>query len=124
MCPNEGVRLDSCAQFVERARQRLAKAEVEFNRVQEERALRATEFAQGLARLETLRAEAAVSGVPQVPPHPPQDVGHLQEVIKDLQAEVASFRARQSEAEEDLTRKKSRMAAPSTPLAILNRGPQ
>ena len=120
--PPVGVRLDSCAQFVERARRRLAKAEVEFNRVQEERALRATELAEGLARLETLRAEAAVSGVPQVSPHPPQDVGHLQEVIRDLQAEVASLRARHPEAEEDLTRKKSRVAAPCTPLAILNGG--
>ena len=108
--PPVGVRLDLCAQFVERARRRLAKAEVEFNCVQEERALRATELAEGLARLETLRAEAAVSGVPQVSPHPPQDVGHLQEVIRDLQAE------------EDLIRKKSRVAAPSTLLAILNGG--
>ena len=36
--PPVGVRLDSCVQFVERARRRLAKVEEDFNRVQEERA--------------------------------------------------------------------------------------
>ena len=77
----------------------------------QEETLRATELAEGLARLETLQKQRS-----------PQDVGHLQEVIRDLQTEVASLRARQSEAEEDMTRKKSRMAAPSTPLAILNGG--
>ena len=44
--------------------------------------MRATELAEALARLQSLRAEAAVSGVPQVTPHPPQDVSHLQEVPK------------------------------------------
>ena len=41
------VRLDSCAQIVERARRRLAKAEEEFNRVQEERATLAAELSEG-----------------------------------------------------------------------------
>ena len=65
-----GVRLDSCAQFVERARRRFAKVEEEFNCVQEERVQRA-EFAEGLARLESLRAEAAVLGAPWCNPNPP-----------------------------------------------------
>ena len=41
------VRLDSCAQIVERARRRLAKAEEEFNRVQEERTTLAAELSEG-----------------------------------------------------------------------------
>ena len=120
--PPVGVRLDSCAQFVERARRRLAKAEEEFNRVQEERAKRATELAEGLARLKSLRAEAAVPGAPRCNPNPPsQDVCHLQEVIRGLQAEVATLRAATvSEGEEESVPKRSRTAAPRTPMTIVN----
>ena len=103
--PSVGVRLDSCAQFVERARRRLAKAEEEFNRVQEERVQRAT-----------------VPGAPQCNPNPPsQDVCHLQEVIRGLQAEVATLRAATvSEGEEESVPKRSRTAAPRIPMAIVN----
>ena len=81
--PPVGVRLDSCVQFVERARRRLAKAEEDFNRVQEERAKLAAQLSEGLARLETLRAEAAVPGPPPPPPAPSQETHHLQEVTVD-----------------------------------------
>ena len=116
--PPVGVRLDSCVQFVERARRRLAKAEEDFNQVQEERAKLAAELSEGLARLETLRAEAAVPGAPPPPPAPSQETHHLQEVIRGLQAELATLRC--STFQEDESSLKKRRAAPSTPLAIRN----
>ena len=59
--------------------------------------MRATEFAEGLARFDKHRAEAAVSGAP-VTPHLPQDVSHL---LRGLQAEVATLGARQVFSQEE-----------------------
>ena len=117
-CASSGVRLDSCVQFVERARRRLAEAEEDFNRVQEERAKVVAELSEGLARLETLCAEAAVPGLSPPPPAPSQETHHLQEVIRGLQAELATLRC--STFQDDESSLKKRRAAPSTPLAIRN----
>ena len=58
-CGPVGERLDVCTKFVERARKRLAKADEDLARMQHERAELDSEFAEGVARLEALRAEAA-----------------------------------------------------------------
>ena len=65
-------RLDACTQFLERAKKRLARADVELL-FQTERAQLATELAEGQARFEALRAEAGV----KPPSHPaaPKDLG-------------------------------------------------
>ena len=67
--PRKGSgRLNSCGPGTTTARQGRSGIQPCAGR----EALRATVFAGGLARLETLRAEAAVSSVFQVSPHPPR----------------------------------------------------
>ena len=63
-----GVRLDSCAKYVERKKRLLAKCDEDMAKLQTLRASVEEELKAGVARLESLRAEAAVPmPQPQVP---------------------------------------------------------
>ena len=54
-----GVRLDACAQFVGRARNRLSKADEALRKAQDDRARLEQELRDGEQRLEALRVEAS-----------------------------------------------------------------
>ena len=54
-----GVRLDACAQFVERAKNRLLKADKALRKAQDERAKMEQKLREGEQRLEEFRAEAS-----------------------------------------------------------------
>ena len=55
-----GVQLDACAQFVERAKNRLLKADEALCKVQDERCKLEQELREGQQRFEELRAEASI----------------------------------------------------------------
>ena len=59
-----GVRLDACAQFVERARNRLSRANEELRKAQDERVRLEQELRDGEQRLEALRVEASEQRTP------------------------------------------------------------
>ena len=90
-----GERLDACTNFVERARKRLAKADEDLARMQNERAKLDSELAEGVARLDALRAEAAAVAPPTVPAEPQNlavEVRRMQGVIDSLLRERAQMR--------------------------------
>ena len=88
-----GERLETCTQFIERARKRLEKSNLELEKIQAERARLAAELAEGQARL-VLRTEAG-SAAPTQPPAP-MDVGaelkRMQAVIDDLLRERSQWK--------------------------------
>ena len=93
-CGPVGERLGACTKFVERARKRLAKADEDLARMQDERAKLDSELAEGVARLEVLRAEAAAVA-PTFPAEPQNlavEVSRMQGVIDNLQSERAQMR--------------------------------
>lgn len=65
-----GDRLDSCTQFVVRARKRLEKADECLIKWQNHLARLAAELSEGQRRLDALRVEAAAAIPPQVPADP------------------------------------------------------
>ena len=76
-------RIQSCKTFVERARQRVARAEAVIARAIEQKEIYAKEVSEGESRLQTLMSEE----VP-VPVHvPPPDVQELQRQIDEQRRE-------------------------------------
>ena len=128
-----GVRLDSCAKYVERKKRLLAKCDEDMAKLQTLRASVEEELKAGVARLESLRAEAAVPmPQPQVPnPNVEADVSRMQQVIDELQRELSQWRAgarshmdeELEEVEDAVDKKRSRKFAPRTPLAISGGAP-
>ena len=97
--PPVGERLDACHQFIERAKNRLAKADENLLKLQTERTQLATELAEGQARFEALRAEAgAVPPSPGVPKDVNSELQRMQGVIDELLRERSEWMvARQGE---------------------------
>ena len=84
-----GVRLDACAQFVERARNRLSKADEALRKAQNDRARSEQELRDGEQRLEALRVEA--SEQIRAPPAtgPVDEVANLKNLVTELRCHVA-----------------------------------
>ena len=84
-----GVRLDACAQFVERARNRLSKADEALRKAQDDRARLEQELRDGEQRLEALRVEA--SEQVRAPPAtgPGDEVANLKKLVTELRCHVA-----------------------------------
>ena len=122
-----GVRLDTCAKYVERKR----KCDEDMAKLQTLRASVEGEL-KAEARLESLRAEAAV---PMPQPHVPHqnvgaDVSRMQQVIDKLQRELSQWRAgarshmdeELEDGEDAVDKKRSRKSDTRTPLAITSGG--
>ena len=77
-----GVRLDACAQFVERARNRLSRADEELRKAQDERVRLEQELRDGEQRLEALRVEASEQRTPASGPG--DDVSQMQKLVTEL----------------------------------------
>ena len=91
-----GVRLDSCAKYVERKKRLLAKCDEDMAKLQTLRASVEEELKAGVARLESLRAEAAVPmPQPQVPtPNVEADVSpHAAIPSTSCNGELSQWRA-------------------------------
>ena len=84
-------RIKSCTTFVERARQRVARAEAVIARAMEQKEIHVKEVSDGESRLQTLMSEEAPVPVP-VPP----DVQELQRPIDELRRERDLWRAAQT----------------------------
>ena len=85
-----GERLDSCLKFVERAKARVLKQQIEVQAAQELLAKFESQVAQGLADLERLRAEARVT--PVATTRPEAEVGNHIEELAALRREVDQLR--------------------------------
>ena len=85
-----GERLDSCLKYVERAKGRVLKQQVQVQAAQELLAKFESQVAQGLADLERLRAEARVT--PVATARPEEDVGNSIEELAALHREVDQLR--------------------------------
>ena len=89
-----GVRLDSCARFVERVRNRLNNADLAIREWQELREKFAADLEKGEADLEALRSEAAAA-VP-VPPvasnRGDAEIQRLQSIIDSQQSELVQLK--------------------------------
>ena len=85
-----GERLDSCLKFVERAKARVLKQQIEVQAAQELLAKFESQVAQGLADVERLRAEARVT--PVATTRPEVEVGNHIEELAALRREVDQLR--------------------------------
>ena len=83
-----GVRLDSCRAFVERAKKRLAGAEEAVTKALSLKSTMEAEFEQLLARLQSLREEAAAQPSTTIP-----------DPMEPLEDEISGLRARVAELE-------------------------
>ena len=128
-----GVRLDACAQFVERAKNRLLKADEALRKVQDERCKLEQELREGEQRLEELRAEASEQVcAPPAAPTAGDEVSNLKKLVSELRGQVAVLEKnkhdnwegveelRRLRREEDFrrTRNEARTSELSTELAI------
>ena len=85
-----GVRLDACAQFVERAKNRLFKADEALRKAQDERCKLEQELREGQQRLEELRAEAFEQvRAPPAAPAAGDEVSNLKKLVSELRGQVA-----------------------------------
>ena len=92
-----GVRLDSCRAFVERAKKRLAGAEEAVTKALSLKSAMEAELEQGLARLQSLREEAAAQPSTTIPDPmelPDDEVSRLRARVAEL--EHSGRRCRQS----------------------------
>ena len=85
-----GERRDSCLKFVERAKGRVLKQQIEVQAAQELLAKFESQVAQGLADLERLRAEARVT--PVATARPEEEAGNNIEELAALRREVDQLR--------------------------------
>ena len=95
------VHLDACAQFVERARNRLIKADEVLRQAQEDRAKFEQELREGEERLEQLRVEASE----QMPPAhlvEADDVSNLERLVTALRNHVPFLEANKNDTWEGI----------------------
>ena len=78
-----GVRLDACAQFVERARNGLSRADEVLRKAQDERVRLEQELRDGEQRLEALRVEASEQWTPPAG-GPGDEISQMQKLVTDL----------------------------------------
>ena len=78
-----GVRFDTCAQFVERARNRLSRADEALRKAQDERVRLEQELQDGEHRLEAFRVEASEQRTPQAG-GPGDEVSRMQKMLNQL----------------------------------------
>ena len=76
-----GVRLDACAQFVKRARNRLSRADEVLRKAQDERVRLEQELRDGEQRLEALRVEASEQ---RKPAGPGDEISQMQKLVTEL----------------------------------------
>ena len=84
-----GVRLDSCRAFVERAKKRLAGAEEAVTKALSLKSAMEAELEQGLARLQSLREEAAAQPSTTIPDPmelPDDEVSRLRARVAELES--------------------------------------